>query len=238
VSTSFPAFRRRAVPALAALASAAAVGGCGSSSGSGVSVPTIGAAKVFTLAGFQPSAPVLPGRSTIVSFTIQTPAGKPLTAYKQCCEPHAGVDLIMVRSDDSQALYEGSDIAADGRITQRVVFPAPGRYRIVVDAYPKQTSPESPVSFQLFTWVTVRGSYRPQPVAPFGATQFADGYLQIRGDPHLKADQANFLDLNVVDPQGRKASFAAWCGAARSRMRSSSARARLITSTRTCAVPG
>jgi hypothetical protein len=61
VSTSFPAFRRRAVPALAALASAAAVGGCGSSSGSGVSVPTIGAAKVFTLAGFQPSAPVLPG---------------------------------------------------------------------------------------------------------------------------------------------------------------------------------
>jgi hypothetical protein len=49
-----------------------------------VSVPTIGAAKVFTLAGFQPSAPVLPGRSTIVSFTIQTPAGKPLTAYKQC----------------------------------------------------------------------------------------------------------------------------------------------------------
>ena len=144
----------------------------------------------------------------------------------------------MVRSDDSQALYEGSDIAADGRITQRVVFPAPGRYRIVVDAYPKHTSPESPVSFQLFTWVTVRGSYRPQPVAPFGATQFADGYLQIRGDPHLKADQANFLDLNVVDPQGRKASFAAWCGAARLRMRSSSARARLITSTRTCAVPG
>jgi hypothetical protein len=28
----------------------------------------------------------------------------------------------MVRSDDSHALYEGSDIAADGRITQRVVF--------------------------------------------------------------------------------------------------------------------
>ncbi len=76
-------------------------------------------------------APVLPGRSTTVSFTIQMPAGKPLTAYKQCCVPHAGVDLIMVRSDDSHALYEGSDIAADGRITQRVVFPAPGRYRIV-----------------------------------------------------------------------------------------------------------
>ena len=73
----------------------------------------------------------------------------------------------MVRSDDSQALYEGSDIAADGRITQRVAFRA-------------------------------------------------DGYrFQIQGDPHLKADHANFLDLNVVDPQGRKASFAAWRGAGR-----------------------
>ena len=96
---------------------------------------------------------------------------KPLTAYKQCCEPHAGVDLIIVRSDDSHVQYDDSDIAADGKITQPVVFPAPGRYRVVVSAYPTQTSPESQNNFQLFTTVTVRGTYQPQPIPPFTATQ-------------------------------------------------------------------
>ncbi len=62
----------------------------------------------------------------MLSFTIQQPSGKPLTDYRKCCEPHAGVDLIIVRSDDSHVQYDDSDIAANGKITQPVVFPPLG----------------------------------------------------------------------------------------------------------------
>lgn len=72
----------------------------------------------WKLAGFEPSAPISPRRVTKLSFTIQQPSGNPLTDYRKCCEPHAGVDLIIVRSDDSHVQYDDSDIAANGRITQ------------------------------------------------------------------------------------------------------------------------
>jgi len=188
--------------------------GCGSSSGGAVSAPYIAPAKISSLSDFQPAEPVVAERPTTLSFTIQQPSGKPLTSYRTCCEPHEGVDLIIVRSDDSHVQYDDSDIGADGRVTQPVVFPTPGRYRIVIDAYPKQTSLTSPINFQLFTWVTVRGRYRPQPVPPFRATDIVDGYrFQIQGHPHLKAIQADFLIIKVLDPAGRKAVFGTWRGA-------------------------
>ncbi len=191
----------------------AALTGCGSTSSSGVSIPKISPARTFALADFKPSSAVLPGHATTISFTISTPAGTPLTAYKKCCEPHAGVDLIIVRSDDSHVQYDDSDIAANGRISQPVVFPAPGRYRIVINAYPKQTSPTSPLNFQLFTWITVSGTYRPQPLPPFNPTQTVDGYrFQIQNHPQLKAVEANFLIIKVLDPHGRNAVFTPWRG--------------------------
>jgi hypothetical protein len=187
--------------------------GCGSS-GNAVTAPYIAPASVSSLSHFQPAGPVVAGRATMVSFTIRQPSGKPLTSYRTCCEPHKGVDLIIVRSDDSHVQYDDSDISADGKVTQPVVFPTPGRYRIVVDAYPKQTSPTSPINFQLFTWVTVRGRYRPQPVPPFRATDIAGGYrFQIQGQPRLKAIEADFLTIKVLDPAGRKAVFGTWRGA-------------------------
>jgi hypothetical protein len=196
------------------LISVTALAACGSSSGGAVSVPTIGPARTYSLAGFEPSAPVRAGRRTMLSFTIQQPSDKPLTVYRQCCEPHAGVDLIIVRSDDSHVQYDDSDIAAEGKITQPVVFPAPGRYRIVISAYLPVTSPQSQNNFQLFTTVQVRGTYRPQPIPPFNATQVVDGYrFQIQGTPHLHALEANFLTLKVLDPHGRKATFTTWRGA-------------------------
>ena len=102
----------------------------------------------------------------MLSFTITQPSGKPLTDYRKCCEPHAGVDLIIVRSDDSHVQYDDSDIAADGKITQPVVFPAPGRYRIVVSAFLPIANPQTQNNFQLFTTVTARGHYKPQPIPP------------------------------------------------------------------------
>ena len=198
----------------AALISATTLAACGSSSGGVVSVPRIGPARTYALAGFKPAAPVQAGRKTTLSFTIHQPSGKPLTDYRKCCEPHAGVDLIIVRSDDSHVQYDDSDIAANGQITQPVVFPAPGRYRIVVSAFLPVTNPESQNNFQLFKTVTVGGTYRPQPVPPFHATDLEDGYrFQVQGTPHLHAIQASFLTLKVLDPHGRPATFTTWRGA-------------------------
>jgi hypothetical protein len=206
--------RTRLVIAPAALAAIATLAGCGSSSNTGLTAPAVQPAHIFTLAGFKPSAPVQPGRPTLVSFTIRTPSGKPLTAFKTCCEPHAGVDMIIVRSDDSHVQYDDTDIGPGGKITQPVVFPAPGRYRIVVDVYPKRVDPESPFNFQLFTWVTVRGAYERQPIPAYRSTQIVDGYrFQIQGHPHLKAIAANFLTIHVLDPNGHKTVFATWRGA-------------------------
>ena len=200
---------------LAALtALAAALAGCGSGSGGAVSAPKVAPARTYSLAGFEPAAPVQAGRRTLLSFTIEQPSGQPLTAYRKCCEPHAGVDLIIVRSDDSHVQYDDSDIAADGKITQPVVFPAAGCYRIVISAYLPVGSPQSQNNFQLFSTVHVRGSYRPQPIPRFSATQVIDGYrFQIQGTPHLHAIQASFLTLNVLDPHGHKATFTTWRGA-------------------------
>jgi hypothetical protein len=205
--------RRALMTAVVSLVTAAAVGGCGSSS-SGLAPPRVAPARTFALSGFQPSAPVAPGRRTQLSFTITQPSGKPLTNYRKCCEPHAGVDLIIVRSDDSHVQYDDSDIAPDGRISQPVVFPTPGRYRIIVSAFLPVTNPQTQNNFQLFTSVTVRGRYRPQPVPPFAARQNVDGYrFTVQGTPHLHAIQASFITIDVTDPQGRPVKFAAWRGA-------------------------
>ena len=200
--------------ALAALLIALTAAGCGSSSSGGVSVPKVAPARTYALSGFQPSTPVTPGRTTLLSFTITQPSGTPLTDYRKCCEPHAGVDLIIVRSDDSHIQYDDSDIAPDGRITQPVVFPAPGRYRIVVSAFLPVANPQTQNNFQLFTTVTARGPYKPQPIPSFNATQTIDGYrFQVQGTPHLHAIQASFLTIKVTDPQGHPASFTTWRGA-------------------------
>ncbi len=95
---------------LLALAAAVLLAGCGS--GGGTSGPTVLPARVFALSGFQPAGSIQPGKRTLVSFTIRTPSGKPLTRYKKCCDPHAGVDLLVVRSDDSHVQYIDADAEA------------------------------------------------------------------------------------------------------------------------------
>jgi hypothetical protein len=204
---------RLAVSLLGALIAAAVLAACGGSRGA-VSLPHVAPARTYSLQGFQPTAPVIPGRPTTLSFTIQQPSGQPLTDYRQCCEPHAGVDLIIVRSDDSHIQYDDSDISAGGHVSQPVVFPAPGRYRVIVDAYPAHTNPDQPINFQLFTWVTVKGGYHPQAVPAYTADESVDGYrFAIQGHPQLKAIEATFLTIKVTDPSGHDAVFGTWRGA-------------------------
>jgi hypothetical protein len=204
-------FRRRHLLGAFALV-AFLVSGCGS--GSGVSQPTIAPARTYHLAGFRPATPAAAGRPTRVSFTIIQPSGAPLTAYREGSGPHNGVDLIIVRSDDSHLLYEDTDIARNGKITQPVVFPAPGRYRMIIDAYPKQTSPTQPFNFQLFTWVTVQGKATRQPLPAFHQSVSVDGYrFTLPSRLSLHAIDPVFMPVSVRDPQGRPARFTLWRGA-------------------------
>jgi hypothetical protein len=203
----------RFVVVAAALSAAGLLAGCGGSSGGGaVTVPKIAAARQFTLGDFQPAAPVAPKRSTTVSFTVKMPDGKPLTSYKTGGGPHTGVHLIIVRDDLKYIIHEHPPVGPDGLLQQKVRFPAPGPYRVLVDVYPN--IPGGQPNFQLFTSVKVSGTYRPSPLPAFTADQTIDGYrIDMQGHPSLHAVQAQFVNVDVRDPQGRKVNFVPWFGA-------------------------
>jgi hypothetical protein len=206
---------RRIAPVLVAGAAALCLAACGGSSSSGTPTITVGAARTYHVAGFGPTKGIVAGKSTLMHFTIVKPDGTPLTQFREGSGPHTGADLIIVRSDDSHVLYEDSDIHARGRITQPVVFPAPGRYRVVIDVYPKQTSPTSPFNFQLFEWVTVAGTPDLQAKPPpFAASEVVDGYrFTLEGAPKLRAISPVFLTFTVRDAAGKPATFGLWRGA-------------------------
>jgi len=190
------------------LAACALLAGCGSSS-SGPTVPTVEAARTFQLSGFEPSGKVQPGKPTLVSFKIEQPDGTPLTSYKRGPGPHTGVHLIIVSDDLSAIVHRHPPIGADGTLQQTVVLPRPGKYRVVVDAYPKGQP-----NFQLFSSIHVAGHANPQPLPPFQRTQVVDGYtFTLHGSPHLRAIQPAFLTITVTDPQGRPVHFTPWYGA-------------------------
>jgi hypothetical protein len=192
---------------VAALVLAAA--GCGGSSGP--SFPTIGAAKTYELTGFEPAAPAKAGVPTRISFAIRQPSGTQLSAYRRGSGPHTGIHLILVRSDLGAIIHRHPPLSADGVLTESVVFPTPGRWRVVVDAYPAN-GPQR--NFQLFRWITVAGRAPAAKTPPFAATQVVDGYaFTVRNPPKLHAIQAATFDVEVTDPQGKPARFTPWFGA-------------------------
>jgi hypothetical protein len=205
--------RRRSALAVALVTLAAAtLSGCGSSSGGALTVPKIAAARIFTLGGFTPNATITAGHPTTMSFTVRLPSGKPLTAYKIGPGPHTGVHLIIVRDDLAYIIHDHPPITPSGLLRQRVTFPAPGPYRVLVDIYPNL--PGGQPNFQLFRSVTVKGAYRPQRLPPFRADQVIDGYhFEMQGKPHLHAIQAAFVHIDVTDPGGHQVKFVPWFGA-------------------------
>ncbi|HZU40054.1 MAG TPA: hypothetical protein VE992_03330 [Solirubrobacteraceae bacterium] len=204
--------RRSLAAALACAGLGAALAGCGSGSSAAVSVPHIAPARVFTLGGFTPSAPVAPGRPVTVSFTVRLPGGKPLTTYKTGSGPHTGVHLIIVRDDLHYIIHEHPPVGPGGVLRQTVIFPAPGPYRVLVDIYPR--IPGGQPNFQLFTAIRVTGAYRPLPLPPFRAEQTVDGYhVNMLVHPHLHAIQAAFIPVEVTDARGQRVRFVPWFGA-------------------------
>jgi hypothetical protein len=181
--------------------------GCGSSPGT----LTVGAARTFKLAQFTP-ATFRPGRPQQISFTIEQPSGAPLTSYRTGAGPHNGVHLIIVRSDLGAIVHKHPPIDAEGRIAEDVTLPTPGRYRVVIDAYPRLSGPLR--NFQLFRSITVGGTAVPKPLPPFRPTVTVDGYrFVLNHPPALHAIRAAFLNLTVTRPGGSIARFTPWFGA-------------------------
>jgi hypothetical protein len=192
--------------------------GCGSGS-STPTVPSIQAAHTYRLVNFQPAGKVQPGKPVTVSFTIEQPDGKPLTDYKRGPGPHTGIHLIIVRDDLNTIIHHHPPIATDGKLSDTIVFPQPGPYRVVVDVYPNvPTSPSglptAQSNFQLFSKLDVAGAYKPQPLAAFNPTATVGGYhFRIHGTPRLHAIQSSLITISVTDPNGRPAKFTPWFGA-------------------------
>jgi hypothetical protein len=183
--------------------------GCGSSAGP----PrlTVGAARSFTLANFGPTR-FTPGRPGRLSFTIEQPSGKPLTSYRTGAGPHTGVHLIIVRSDLGALIHEHPPIGPDGRISESVTLPTPGRYRVVVDAYPALQGLLR--NFQLFGEITAPGTVPRKPIGPFRRSVVVSRYrFTLKNRPRLQAIRPAFLTLEVARPDGTPARFTPWFGA-------------------------
>ena len=150
---------RRLVLGVSALGLLAA--GCGGSGGNGGLSVTIAPAKTYELGGFQPTAPITPGKPVKVSFRIQLPSGKTLTAYNRGSGPHTGVHLIAVRDDLSILIHQHPPVGADGVLSTEVTFPKPGRYvvRLTVSDQQGATSKAAQA-------VVVGPALAPAPAAP------------------------------------------------------------------------
>jgi hypothetical protein len=203
----------RVLALLAVPTAVAGLTGCGGGSGSSQpKLPTIQAAHTFELAGFQPAAPVAPGKPMTLAFTIRQPDGRPLTHYRHGSGPHNGVHVIIVSQDLSSIIHRHPPVGPSGRILEQLVLPKPGTYRVVVDAYPNLAGPQR--NFQLFQTIRASGTARPTALPPFHATDVVDGYrISLHGKLQLHAIQAGFITATVTDPQGPPARFTPWYGA-------------------------
>jgi hypothetical protein len=184
------------------------VAGCSSSR---PTVPTIGPARTFSLSGFTPKRITGPGTAQL-AFTIRQPSGAPLTSYRRGDGPHTGVHVIVVRDDLGTIIHRHPPIGPDGQITQRIDFPSPGPYRVLVDAYPAVNG--APRNFQLHEDVRVAGAYHPQPLPRYSAKQTVDGYhITLAAPRSLYAIEPAHLTATVSDQSGRPLTFTPWYGA-------------------------
>jgi hypothetical protein len=147
-----------------------------------------------------------------VSFAVKLPSGKTLTHYKTGSGPHTGVHLIIVRDDLAYIIHQHPPVGPNGLLRQTVTFPAPGRYRVLVDAYPN--IPGGQPNFQLFQTVNVKGAYHPKALPAFKPDQTVGGYhVDMQAHPTLHAIQAQFVHVDVTDPSGHRVTFVPWFGA-------------------------
>ena len=200
----------RSALAVVALVMAA---GCSSGGAGNPTVPAIAPAKVYTLGGFQPAGVVHAGRPATLGFTVMQPSGAPLVHYRTGPGPHTGVHLIIVRDDLSSIVHLHPPVSPSGRVTQRIVLPKPGPYRVLVDVYPAHHGPGY-VNFQLFRTIHVAGRYHPTPLPRFQPHVTVNGYrFTLQHVPRLRVAQAALMTVTVTDSSGKPARFTPWYGA-------------------------
>jgi hypothetical protein len=193
-----------------ALLALVGLAGCGGGSGGSPTI-AIQPARQFRLTTYIVGAPAA-GKPTRITYSIQQPDGSSLTQFKRGAGPHTGVHVIYIRNDLGAIVHHHPRIAANGSFTDSVLFPSGGPYRVVIDVYPQQSTPQP--NFQLFTRMQVKGAYAPQPLPPPEQTQTVDGYrFALHGEPRLHAIQAAFLSFTVTGPGGKPARFMPWFGA-------------------------
>jgi hypothetical protein len=179
-----------------------ALAGCGGGSAGAPSV-SVGAAGTYSLVTH-----VRPGA---VSLRIVQPDGSPLTAFKRGPGPHTGVHVIFARRDLGALLHLHPHIQPDGTFVADDEPLSPGPYRLIVDVYPAEQSPQP--NFQLFGSLTVKGPYTPQPLPPLRTTETVDGAtFTLHGTPRLRAIEPAFLHFTVTRG-GRPVRFTTWYGA-------------------------
>ena len=196
-----------------------ALAGCGGA-GSGLTVPTVAPAKVFSLGGFQPSTPVdarPSGHRHVHRAAAERQAADPVQDRPG---PHTGVHLIIVRDDLAYIIHQHPPIGPNGLLRQTVTFPAPGPYRVLVDVYPN--IPGGQPNFQLFTNDQRHRHLPAAAAAAVSSPTWSSTATTSTWQPHpaLHAIQAQFINVEVTDPHGHKPTFVP--GSARSRTRSSS----------------
>jgi hypothetical protein len=202
----------RLIALLGVLALTIGLCGCGSSN-SGSPTLSVAPASTFKLAHFTPGGAMSAGKATTVSFQIDTPDGGALTRFLTGPGPHTGVHLIIVRDDLGLIIHRHPPIAADGRISQSVVFPTAGQYRVLVDVYPK-LSGQQLRNFQLYRSITVSGAAHPIALPPFKRNVTVDGYhFHMDSTPHIKSVQPVILVVHVTDKAGHVVKFTPWYGA-------------------------
>jgi hypothetical protein len=196
--------------ALVAVVAVVGLAGCG---GGGANSPTIVVqpARQFRLTTRLVGTPMA-GRPAKIVFSIQQPDGSNLTQFRHGPGPHTGVHVIYVRNDLGAIVHHHPHIAANGSFADTVSFPSGGPYRVVIDVYPQQTTPQP--NFQLFSRVRVNGAYSPQPLPPPTQSVEAGGYrFALHSRPRLHAIQAALLSFTVTRPNGAPAHFTPWFGA-------------------------
>jgi len=192
---------RRRYRHLAPIVAVLALAGCGGGGGSPtVSIP---AARTFSL--------VAKLHGKLLTLKVVQPNGAPLTRFRRGAGPHTGVHVIIVRRDLADILHVHPPVAANGTFTADLSPLPPGPYRVVVDVYPVNPSPQP--NFQLFWTLRVPGSYTPVTLPPLRSSETVDGYtFTLHGTPHLRAIQPAFLTFTVTH-DGRPSQFSPWIGA-------------------------
>jgi hypothetical protein len=182
--------------------------GCGGSSSS----PTLAVqpARQFRLSTFFVGTPTA-GKPATIGFSIVQPDGSNLKQFRHGSGPHTGVHVIYIRSDLGAIVHRHPHIAADGSFADTISFPSGGPYRVVIDVYPQQTTPQP--NFQLFTRLQVKGAYSPKPLPPPTHDVNVSGYrFTLHGTPRLRAIQPAFLSFTVTR-DGAPVHFTPWFGA-------------------------